>query len=193
MAIGNPILSQRFRAAIQQNTANVALLERMRGLNLPDCWLVAGCLFQTVWNIETGRPPSESISDYDVFYFDGGDLSYEAEDHVIRRVHAATADIGITVEVKNQARVHLWYGERFGLGYPQLRSSRDGIDRFLIAGTCVGVGISSVNRGEIYAPYGLDDICDGILRRNPLNLPVNCFDAKAASYKARWPHLTILD
>lgn len=184
-------LTARFLAGLRGNAVNVALLERLPGLRLPDCWLVAGCLFQTVWNVETGRPPGENIGDYDVFYFDPSDLSYAAEDEIIRRVQAAMADLGVTVEVKNQARVHLWYGERFGPGYPQLRSSREGIDRFLIAGTCVGIGAPADNAGQLYAPYGLDDIFAGALRRNRLNLPVNRFEAKAASYKSRWPHLAI--
>jgi hypothetical protein len=42
--------------------------------------VTAGCLFQTVWNVVTDRPPTSGIKDYDIFYFDGTDLSWEAED-----------------------------------------------------------------------------------------------------------------
>lgn len=55
------------------NPANRAILERLPALGLPDAWLVAGCLFQTVWNLRTGRPPMDGIRDYDLFYFDAGD------------------------------------------------------------------------------------------------------------------------
>ena len=78
--------------------------------------------------------------------------------------------------------------QRFGAGYPQLRSSKDGIDRFLVAGTCVGIGASPANAGELYAPFGLADIFDGILRPNPNNLPGNRYAEKSDSYRARWPH-----
>jgi hypothetical protein len=61
------------------------------------------------------------VKDYDVFYFDDSDLSWDAEDAVIRRVQEAVADLGVTVEVKNQARVHLWYEQRFKATYPRLR------------------------------------------------------------------------
>jgi uncharacterized protein len=54
-----------------------------------------------------------------VFYFDGTDLSYEAEDRVIRRVAAACADLPITIEVKDQARVHLWYRRRLRARLPE--------------------------------------------------------------------------
>jgi uncharacterized protein len=45
-------------------------------------------------------------------------------------------------------------------------SARDGIDRYLISCTCVGI---EVTRGELYAPNGLQDLAGGILRMNPLN------------------------
>ena len=188
----NPDLEQRFRDAVVGNPANVALLGRLPALGLSDCWLVAGCLFQAVWNISAGRAPGDNVSDYDVFYFDDSDLSYEAEDLVIQRVLAEFADLGVTIEVKNQARVHLWYAQRFGTGYPQLRSSKDGIDRFLVAGTCVGIGASRDNVGELYAPFGVADIFGGILRPNPRNEPGNRYPAKAESYRARWPRLRVV-
>ncbi len=183
--------ADRFLTAIHRNTANTALLERLPHLSLPDCWLVAGCLFQSVWNDAIGRPANESIKDYDIFYFDDVDLSYEAEDRVIRQVADACADLGLPIEMKNQARVHLWYGERFGPGYPSLADAKDGIKRFLVAGTCVGIGASPSNFGELFAPYGLNELFAGVLRPNPLNLPGNRFSEKAATYMARWPHLVI--
>ena len=169
---------------------NAALLARLPALGLPDAWLVAGCLFQTIWNLRSDRPPGEAIRDYDVFYFDGTDLTWEAEDRVIRRVAAATAELGVTVEVRNQARVHLWYGARFGPGYPQLASSRDGIDRFLVDCTRVALRIGDA---RLYAPAGLADLHAGILRPNPRNLRADRFLEKAASYRERWPRLRIAE
>jgi hypothetical protein len=52
---------------------------------------------------------------YDIFYCDDRELSWEAEDRVIRLVEETVADLPIRVEVRNQARVHLWYRERFGI------------------------------------------------------------------------------
>ena len=77
---------------------------------MPDAWLVSGCLVQTVWNVLTGRAVGYGINDYDVFYFDP-DTSWEAEDAVIRKLAARLERLGIIVETRNQARVHLWYAE----------------------------------------------------------------------------------
>lgn len=180
-----------FLAIIIKNPFNRAILERLPAFGLPDAWLTAGCLFQTVWNVHTGRPPAEGIKDYDLFYFDGGDLSWEAEDREIRRVTDALGDLTVPIELKNQARVHLWYAGRFGSAYPRLRCSRDGIDRYLVDCTRVGVHAADGGTMEVYAPSGFDDLRCGVLRPNPLNLSPERFLEKALSYQARWPWLRI--
>jgi hypothetical protein len=172
------------------NPVNAELLSRLPSLTLNQCYLAAGCLFQAVWNRLSARSASWGVKDYDVFYFDDGDLSWEAEDAVIQRVRRLSDDLGVTVEVKNQARVHLWYEQRFGSPYPRLGSTRDGIDRYLVSCTCVGIDVAS---SELYAPNGLQDLYDGILRMNPHNGRPDLFRRKAGDYRARWPWLTISD
>ncbi|WP_285409741.1 nucleotidyltransferase family protein [Variovorax sp. efr-133-TYG-130] len=175
-------------AQAMRDPVNAALAKRLPRLGLKQGFLTAGCLFQATWNHTAGRPPGWGVKDYDVFYFDDSDLSWEAEDAVIRRVHEAVADLGATVEVKNQARVHLWYEQRFKAPYPRLRSARDGIDRYLIACTRVGIDLAD---GSLYAPDGLDDLAAGILRMNPLLPMPEMFNAKARDYQSRWPWLRI--
>jgi hypothetical protein len=177
------------RAWALENPVNAAILQRLPALDLPQAYLVAGCLYQAVWNRQAGRPPGADIKDYDIFYFDGADLGWEAEDRAIRRAADLFADLGVTVELKNQARVHLWYGQRFGAGYPPLASTEDGIDRYLVACTCVGIRASD---GALHAPYGLAELWDGVLRMNPANPRPALFQAKAESYRARWPWLRIV-
>ena len=174
------------------NPANRAILERLPALGLPDAWLVAGCLFQTVWNLRTGRPPTDGIRDYDLFYFDAGDLSAAAEDAVSRRVEAACADLGVALEVKNQARVHTWYEEHFGAPCAPLQSAMDGIDRFLVEGTCVGLQ-PGPDGLTLYAPDGLAGLMGGVLRPNRRSPDPRLYAAKAADYRRRWPWLTVLD
>ncbi len=178
-----------FLDGVRKNPVNVELLLRLRSLDLRECHLTAGCLFQTVWNRLCGRAAEWGVKDYDVFYFDDADTSWEAEDLVIRRVSEVTADLSVNVEVKNQARVHLWYPSRFGSDYPQLRSARDGIDRYLVSCTCIGIEARS---GQVYAPNGLTELADGVLRMNPVNARPDLFRQKAESYKARWSWLTVL-
>jgi hypothetical protein len=139
-----------------------------------------------VWNLQAGRVPSAEIKDYDLFYFDAGDTSENGERKVQARLDELLGDLGVTIEVSNQARVHIWYESHFGYPYEQLHNARDGIDRFLVLATCVGV-----RPGEIYAPSGLEPLYDGILAMNPLTPHRDLFDQKTASYRVRWPWLRI--
>ena len=187
---GRPELSaQTFIEQALRNPVNAALLQRLSGLALPQCHLTAGSLFQACWNLQSGRSADWGVKDYDVFYFDDSDLSWGAADEVIHQVQARGADLGVTVEVRNQARVHLWYPERFQSPYPRLRSARDGIDRYLVACTCVGIEVHS---GALYAPDGLHDLQAGLLRMNPLLPKRELFHRKALSYRERWPWLRIV-
>ncbi len=177
--------------AVLCNQVNRAILDRVPELGLEDAWLVSGAVFQTVWNVLTGRPPDHGIRDYDIFYFDC-DTSLEAEDAVIRRVTACMSDVCDCVEPRNQARVHLWYPQKFHAPYPPLRRTTDGIDRFLCR--VAQIGVQRTDEGcTVYAPHGWDDIPMMIVRpsRSP-NFRATIYDEKAASWKMRWPELTIL-
>jgi hypothetical protein len=176
-------------AIAMTNPINAELTARLPALGLAQCLLTAGCLFQAVWNHQAQRPAEWGVKDYDVFYFDP-DLSWEAENDVIETARHLFQELGVNVEIKNQARVHLWYSQRFGRAYPQLQSARDGIDRYLIAGTCIGLDVET---GELYAPFGLADVEQGVLRINPNNPQADLFEQKAKSYQARWPWLKIVD
>lgn len=174
-----------FLRDISRNSINDQILSRWRDFDLPNAWLVAGCLFQTVWNLQSGRQPDFGIKDYDIFYFDAENLSEEAEQRAQAKVSAILGELSITVEVANQARVHLWYPEYFGRPYAPLSSSEEGIKRFLVLETCIGV-----RPGEYYAPFALTGIYAGTLSPNPATPYPELFADKVASYQARWPHLT---
>ena len=182
---------EQFLTAALKNPANAIIADELFQLALPDAWLVAGCLVQTAWNILTGRAVDYGISDYDVFYFDP-DTSWQAEDNIIRLLAERLASRGIAVEARNQARVHLWYGEKHGLPYPELRCSSEGIDRFLTKNT--QVGIRRTQEGyQVYAPNGFDDAAAMIVRPNPgPNFSAANYAAKAARWKALWPEITVL-
>jgi hypothetical protein len=183
--------TEDFIAACLRNPVNDAIAEELFRLALPDAWIVSGCLVQTVWNVLTSRPIDHGINDYDIFYFDP-DTSWRAEDAVIRQLQGRLEKPGIKIEVRNQARVHLWYPEKHGLPYPPLQSSKQGIDRFLTKHTQVGIR-RSPNAHDVYAPNGFDDIARMIVRPNPgPNFSAASYEAKAKRWKMQWPEITVL-
>ena len=179
----------RFIDVAMTNEVNREILKRLPSLGLDDVWLVSGSLFQTIWNVATGRAASYGIKDYDIFYFDT-DTSFEAEDAAIRRCAEAFADIGAEIELKNQARVHLWYEAKFGTAYPPLRSSCEGIDRFLAPACMVGI---AADGKSVYAPHGFADIESMTIRPNRApNFSAERYKEKAARWMEKWPELTVL-
>ena len=181
-----------FLARMLRNPVNEMIARELETLALPDAWIVSGCLVQSVWNALTGRPIDYGIADYDVFYFDR-DTSWAAEDAVIRTVAARIGRPGVKVEVRNQARVHLWYPAKHGLPYPPLARATEGIDRFLTQNTKIGIRRTG-EAYDVYAPHGFDDVARLIVRPNPgPNFSAANYAAKAARWKALWPELTVLE
>lgn len=180
------------RAALGHNGELTEVLTRAAEMNLPGWYLVAGCLYQTVWNVVTGRPAATGILDYDLAYFDGDDLSWEAEDEVIQAGCRVFAGLRIPVEIRNQARVHLWYERKFGASCPPYTSAEAAIDSFEATAACLGVRLESEGYWRIYAPYGLADIFSLVVRPNPVLAPRSVYEAKVARWQRQWPALTVL-
>jgi uncharacterized protein len=182
---------ERLIEAVLRNRVNQVILRRLPEFGLADAWLVSGSVFQTAWNVLTGRAPDYGIKDYDIFYFDA-DTSWEAEDAIIQRVAAAVSDIIVPVEARNQARVHLWYPNKFGVAYPPLQRTTEGIDRFLTVAAQIGIRPAQGSY-DVYAPHGLDDLWTLTIRPNLCpNFSADLYEAKAGTWKTRWPELTIL-
>ena len=83
-----------FLAIVQRNPVVVEVLRRAESFALPDWYLTSGCLFQTVWNVLDGQEPTRGIRDYDLFYFDGSNPSWDAENAVIEKAATEFADCG---------------------------------------------------------------------------------------------------
>jgi hypothetical protein len=192
LVIGQEGLLRRFAAIVRADPDLSRLLCAARDLALPQWRVVAGCLYQTVWNVLADRPARTGIKDYDLVYFDDTDLSWEAEDHVVRRVEARISNLPAPVEVRNQARVHLWFKQRFGVDYPPLRSADDGLTRYASVVHAIGVRLEADNRLDIIAPFGLDDLFAMVIRPNRVMANKASYEAKAARAKAIWPELVVV-
>ena len=187
-------LEAELAAIVRADAGLMHVLTTVRALGLPDWRLVSGAVYQAVWNARTGRPAGYGVKDYDLAYFDASDLSYEAEDVVIKRVAAAFDEpVRSQVEVRNQARVHLWFQNRFGEPYEALGSTDEALGRFVAPTFAVGVRLEADDSLSVAAPFGLDDVFALTIRPNP-NRPVAKGWAKAVdSARARWPELTVVE
>jgi hypothetical protein len=180
------------RTTLSRNDLLLEVLTRAATLDLPDWYLTAGCVFQTVWNVVTNRPPAEGIKDYDLFYFDAADLSQQAENEVIRAGEEAFRDLSVEVDIRNEARVHLWYEDDFGVPCPPYTSTEAAIDSFAATTCCVGIRLNKDGRWRVYAPHGLADVFNLVVRPNPVLAPRDVYQAKTRRWLEQWPELTVL-
>ena len=186
-------LRGRLTAILLATPSLLRVLAVARRLCLPDWLVFSGAVYQPVLNHLTGRPLDYGIKDYDLGYFDGSDLSYEAEDAVIRRVKAAFDEpLRSMVEVRNQARVHLWFEAKFGEPYTPLSCTAQALERFASATFAVGVRLESDDRLYIEAPFGLADLFALRLVPNPRR-KTNGFARTSADVRRRWPEVVVED
>jgi hypothetical protein len=183
----NRCVERRFVSAVLENQWNQTILSRMSDAGLADWWLTAGCLAQTVWNMSAGRSVGEGIRDYDLIYYED-DPSWEAEDAVIQRIRGIFSDLPIEIEVRNQARVPIWYERKFGVPFGAVNKASDGIDRFPCATVAVGIR-KAAEQYEIYAPFGLENLLSGLLVPNQALDIAEVYETKTARWMRQWPHL----
>jgi hypothetical protein len=111
---------------------------------------------------------------------------------VIQSATVAFADIPAEVEVRNEARVHLWYEKKFGVPCPPYSSTEDAIDSFAATTCCIGVRLDPGGHWRVYAPHGLSDVFNLIIRPNPVLAPRVVYEAKTSRWCQQWPELTVL-
>ncbi|MGH6987890.1 MAG: nucleotidyltransferase family protein [Caulobacteraceae bacterium] len=168
-------------------------LRLSRRLNLPDWMIASGAIYQGLWNALICKPPDFGLKDYDLFYFDAGDLSWEAEDAAIRRAHAVLpSDLRERIEIRNQARVHLWFEQKFGEPYPPLSFSAQALEHFVAPAFALGARLEKDGRIQLFAPFGLEDAFAMILRPNPRRPLSSAFRRVSEAVRARWPEVRVV-
>ncbi|WP_425988818.1 nucleotidyltransferase family protein [Brevundimonas sp. TWP2-3-2] len=185
-------LETRLVEIVRADTDLMHVLTTVRGLGLPDWRVFSGAVYQSVWNAVTGRPVGYGRKDFDLGYFDP-DTSWDAEDGVIKRVATAFDEPFRTdVEVRNQARVHLWFHDRFGEDYEPLPDTDAALERFVAPAFGIGVRLEDDDTISVAAPFGLQDVFDMVIRPNPNRPLARGWGKVVASARSRWPELQVV-
>ncbi len=168
------------------------IIRQWSRVSLPDCWLAAGAIAQTVWNDFFGHAPHYGISDIDLVYFDAADLSEDGEAKQVERIRREFSCPGLKIDVKNEARVHLWYAQKFGREIPPYISTQHAITTFPTTATAIGVQPAGAEL-LISAPFGLSDLLGTIVRPNKTQITRDIYEAKIARWQLLWPDLNIIE
>jgi len=182
---------ERLEAITRSSPIIQSILSRADEIALPHWRLCAGCIAQTVWNHITGRPPDHGIGDIDIIYYDAADLSAKSETAAEDRLRLLFGEVGPKLDVKNQARVHLWYETVFGKKIEAFGSVEAAIACFPTTATAVGLALSGAEMSTD-APYGLTDLLGLVVRPNRRLVDQAVYEAKVRKWRRHWPDLTYL-
>ena len=187
--------NKRFITILKKNKDLMKVLNFLDSLNLPNFYIVAGSVFQTIWNYIDGKKLNNNINDIDILYYDKNNLTKEYEEDLERKIILFLKSEGLNYEIDlhNEARMHLWKKANENPNIDYYINTEDTINQFVV--TAHAVGITKI-RGKIkvYAPYGLSDIFNKTIR--PIkhkNNSKELFDKKVKSWSKRFDNLNIIN
>ena len=157
-------MTQTLQAVVAQSPRLRAALDICSAFTGAKLYLAAGAVVQTVWNHHFGLPAEHGISDLDIVYCNPADLSAEAEDRIANELTGQLALLDWPVDVKNQARVHIWYHAKFGYPIPAVTSIDAALRLWPTTATATAIRSTTPDHLEVLAPFGLEDLFAGIVR-----------------------------
>ena len=180
---------------LKQNEDLMKILDYLCELNLPNFYIAAGSVFQTIWNYYDKKPLNDRIKDIDIIYYDKNNLSKESEKALENEIinHIKDLNMNYEIDVHNEARMHLWKKDNENQDIDEYKNSEDAIDKWIA--TIHAIGITKENNSiKIYAPYGLSDIFSRTVR--PIKHKDNSkelYNKKVESWSKRFDNLKIIE
>lgn len=180
---------------LKKNHPLMEMLEYIAELRLPNFYIAAGCVFQTVWNYQDGRDLNYEVKDLDVIYYHPEDLSIDTDMKYYEMIqeYARSHSIPYEVDVSNEARMHLWKEKKESEKVLPYQNSEDAIGRWIATVHAIGITLEDGNI-KVYAPYGLSDIFSRTIR--PIKHSGNSkelYNKKVTSWQNRFSKLIVVE
>lgn len=182
---------QMLFSILSKNSVLFELIKEAQSIGLQNYYIGAGCICQTVWNFQNNLDLMYGISDVDFVYFDE-DLSYEKEDLIIKQIEQRFSHLPIKIDIKNQARVHLWYKKYYGYELSPYVSLENAINTWPTTATAIGVKMLD-DKFIVYAPFGLNDMFGQIIRANKAQITKETYLQKCEKWSKKWSSLKIIE
>ena len=178
-------MKERLIQEIQNDIEMMGILNIVRDLSLPDCWIGAGFVRNKAWDILHGHNKQTPLSDIDVVFMDKTNQSVQHEKEIEERLNIRLPKH--KWEVINQARTHLWHNR---LPY---KSTEKAISHWVETATCLGIRLGKNGQLELIAPHGLFDLENLILRPVPSLKDLTVFYNRIEKKRwlENWPKLKI--
>lgn len=186
-AMGSSMTEQDILFLISNDKWMMGVLHIAEKLNLPDWVIGAGFVRNKVWDYLHGFENKEVLTnDIDLIYFDPSNSGEEIDKEYSRWLKELT---DVNWEVVNQARTHLWHNRS------PYKNTEEALSEWVETPTCVGVRLERDDTLTFFAPHGIDDLVNLIVRPSPNNSDIKAYKErqKKKDWKQKWPKLKILD
>ena len=187
------VYEHQLRSLIYNSDATMRILAAARSCRLPNWLIGAGLIRNLVWDHLHGYEQPTPTRDVDVAFFDAADLTPQRDETANVQLCSILPDI--EWEATNQAAVHLWYHRQFGKTVMPLTSTEMAIATWPETATCTAVRYEADDSLMIVAPFGLQDLFEMTLRRNPARVTVAHYRQRYQDKRIveKWPLVRIID
>jgi hypothetical protein len=180
-----------FIKIIKKNRDLMQVLNFVHKLKLPNYYLTAGSLLQTIWNYYDNKPLNNKINDIDIAFFDLENTSKDRDKIIEEQINnfLIKKDFKYKADVHNQVNMFNYNNPNFKMTYTCVE---DAISKWIVTTHAVGIK-KEKGKIKVYAPYGLNDIFNRTVR--PIkheNNSKELYNKKALSYQERFKNITII-
>lgn len=164
------------------------VLKTARSLGLPDWMIGAGFVRNKVWDYLHGyKDKTVTGSDIDLIYFDSANIDEDKDKNLSEELKRKT---GMEWEVVNQAYMYRWHNRE----HPYADTVA-ALAEWVETPTCVAVRIEDDDTLALFAPHGITDLVNLVVRPSPSSL--NDSDkfwerVKGKEWEKKWPKLKII-
>jgi hypothetical protein len=178
----------QFIEIIRNDRWLMRLLSCAASLQLETPWAIAaGAVRSSVWDYLHGFERKTPPSDIDFIFFDRLNTSNALERDIEHRL--SHLDSTVSWEAVNQATVHDYTREE------PYSSIEHAMMRWAETATAIGVYLDEQRQLKYYAPHGLDDLMNIVLRPHlvtPKSKEVYLDRVAKKNFQRKWPQLKIL-
>ncbi len=177
---------------IIRNTELINYIKALKQAHIPDGWVVAGAVRNTVWKILFKDNCTLEVKDIDVSYF-SKDLPMEKNQYFVDQLEKIYPTG--KWECDNQAWVHL-YEPRSDYYMPNApyNSLEESMNDFWFSVNTIGIRLDDNDEIEILHPEYLDDLFNGVLRilSNQKSNPDPRFQKRVEKITSRCPEIKVI-
>lgn len=178
---------------VQKNENLMKVFDALDKMEYFEAYIGAGAIVQSVWNELGGRDINYGIGDIDIVFYNDKNIDEDYENIIRKKLENELGDFPIVLDIKNQARVHLWYQKKFGYEVEAYESVEDAVNSWPTTATSIALKRYKRNKWMIYAPFGIDDVFDMLIKANSRQVTKEIYMKKAEKWKNKWNELKIID